>query len=157
MIPNALASTGPYADLWGYLKSIEHALARSMSAIDLTDLDQDRLEALISLLEDTLSPEDHDLLSDQNFLDIIDSWHSDYSSGLDLRSVVESNERFKLWRRSSKKSFEEDIQRLISIIRRHLDGANKGLFQAPPPSKEFEVLHSIVTSLLLDVELTLQV
>ena len=51
MIPNAIASTGPYAGLWSHLKSIDHALRRVLADTKLTELAQDRLEALLELLE----------------------------------------------------------------------------------------------------------
>jgi len=74
MIPNALANTGPYADFWGHLKSIDHALERALNpditspdhdreqTLDadkttpgLTDLDRDRFKALILFFKSALT------------------------------------------------------------------------------------------------------
>ena len=48
MIPNAISNTGPYANFWSHLKSIDHTLERIIALSQtesITELDKDRLEA----------------------------------------------------------------------------------------------------------------
>src|SRR5262245_45777853 len=57
MIPQAITSSGPYADLWSHLKSMIHALKRASAAEntrDLSPLDRERLTDVSKLLKSEL-------------------------------------------------------------------------------------------------------
>ena len=60
MIPQAISNVGPYADLWSYLKSMQHALNRAVAGQNLMELDKERLSALARFLRGELSQEKAD-------------------------------------------------------------------------------------------------
>jgi hypothetical protein len=154
MIPNALASTGPYADFWGYLKSIDHALERAMMEdTKLTALDKDRLEALASFLKGSLAEEKDDFSSEDLFRP--DVCESDYSSAIDLKKECEHVPEFTEWQKSSKKGFLYKLQQLINVIEEYNKNLTKNLLSPKPPEEEFKVLQAIIQSLLSDAEIAL--
>ena len=158
MIPNALADTGPYAGLWGHLKSIDHALARALNetgSCRLTDLDKDRLQALLALLQDALGTTDEAMPADADLLLRLEASRSDYSSALDLRGAIESNQAFEKWQKPSKKAFKTDLERLIKALEAHVNSTSDTLFHKVPRA-EFQVLRSIIQSLIANAELALQ-
>jgi hypothetical protein len=155
MIPNAVASTGPNAELWSHLKSLDHALERALSpsVSQLTELDRDRLEAVVGFLSSSLtqvsavaSPSlsnlSHATLSDENYLAM-----------LDVRQKILSSAAFENWQRASKKGPDVKLQRLLKATEAFL--ATGELFKRSVPREEFEVIRSIINALLSDVETAL--
>lgn len=158
MIPNALANTGPYAGLWGHLKSIEHALVRTLDGAmtgSITELDKDRLLALRALLQDILYMSRDTGLSVNDDLISPEASHSDYSLAFDFRAKIESNHEFDQWQKPSRKSFVDDLERLIKALDSFVSSTPRTLFKNVP-REEFRVLSSIVQSLVSDAELALQ-
>ena len=173
MIPNALANTGPYADFWGHLKSIDHALERALNpditspnhsieqtlcasktTLGLTDLDRDRFKALTLFLGSALASKAEDGESQKSLSFAVDT-HLDYSATIDLRQKITAVKEFEEWQKASKKGFDFKLQRLIDSIENYLSKAS-GSFLTGVPSEEFEVLRAIVQSLLSEAEIALQ-
>jgi hypothetical protein len=160
MIPNAVASTGPYAGLWSHLKSMDHALDRALQTADcrrLTELDKDRLHALVELLQGGLptsgSPEEADDL----LLHCCQTTEPDYSGAIDLRQELRNVEAFEEWSRPSRKSLSDNVGRLIRAIEDFLGETSPHSLipQKEIPRKEFEVLRAILQSLLAETETAL--
>ena len=173
MIPNALANTGPYADFWGHLKSIDHALERALSpditspdngieqtfgasktTPGLTDLDRDRFKALILFFKSALTSEAEGSKF-QKSLSFTADTHLDYSATIDIRQKITAVQEFEEWQKTAKKGFDPKLQRLIDSIENYLSKAS-GSFFPEIPRKEFEVLRAIVQSLLSEAEIALQ-
>lgn len=159
MIPNALASTGPYAGYWGYLKSIHHALGRTLrpDTYPMAELDNDRLMELGRFLRNALEPDSDEgtpCLNEKLFNSIPS--RPDYSSGVDLRRRIESVEVFKDFQHSSRKGFDRTLERLISTIDNYLNQDSATLIHKEVPNQEFEILRSIMDSLLSEAEIALQ-
>lgn len=152
MIPNALASTGPYADWWGHLKSIDHALDRIIEGEMPSELDTDRLHALLFLLEDVLYFCEK---SDPIETFTCNSLKSpDYSPAVNVKSFIEKNEQFKIWEKSRKKSFPDDLRRLNEVLRGYLENNDSSLLRKSPIT-EFTVLRAIVDDMLAEAEVAL--
>jgi len=155
MIPNAVASTGPYAGLWSHLKSIDHALDRVLnapSANGLTELDKERLQALAQLLrqgispDDTSSPPPFDLFVRSNGVE------PEYGSGFDLITRIKSVPEFDAWRKAARPGFEQKLQSLIDSPEAFVGRLSTSLFVKDVPRAEFQILKAIVQSLLFDAE-----
>ncbi len=156
MIPNAVASIGPFAELWSHLKSIDHALERSLdskNAESLTELDKERLHALVELLQMGVapaSPEPVNLLTCATPLD------PDYGSSINLRERISTLPAFESWKKSSRLGFEPKVQKLIDAIQGFVVKPPGSLFPKDAPRQELEVLRAIVQDLLFDAEAALQ-
>jgi hypothetical protein len=161
MIPNAVANTGPYAGLWGHLKSIDHALGRTLDFGDprkLTGLDRDRLQALIDLLEGSL-PKDPDPLNVTiDFLTRCGTTEPDYSTAIDFHREIAEHPAFKEWLKTSKISFEDKVKRLIKSLEVVLVKSTPSslfLTKEEIPQKEFQVIRAVLQSLLDETEAAL--
>lgn len=162
MIPNAVASTGAYAGLWGHLKSIDHALDRTLSFGDprrLTELDRDRLQALIDLLEGSLLKETDPSHLAEDLLAHCRTVAPDYSVAVDFHQEIANHPAFKEWLKSSKCSVEYKVKRLICALTDVLtEETPKNLLGISPrdiPAQEFKVLRAILQPLLADTETAL--
>lgn len=157
MIPNAIASTGPYAGLWSHLKSIDHALHRVLedtAETELTGLDQDRLRALLELLEggkeqgSPASPSQANLVS-------MSVWSPssgpNYTAAIDLRQELKSIKEFDNWHKPSKMGFDDKLERLIQAVSGFLAQSPSKLFKEPP-REEFQIVRALVKSLLGNAE-----
>ncbi len=159
MIPNAMTSTGPYAGLWSHLKSIDHTIER-ITQIDspdkLSELDKDRLIALEIFLRGGL---ENDKSPDEKFESLFSHAvlsEPEYTSAIDLRARINTIPAFSNWQKSSKKSYKHKIERLISVIDHYLSESSVLLFPRGGVKEEFEVLRSIIHSLLSDAEIAMQ-
>ena len=156
MMPNALANTGAYADLWSHLKSIDHALERAMTEDDmskLSDLDRERLRALMSLLRDSLAQHTDLRQVSRDSLRPRDSHTSIYSS--DIRSLKErlrETREFTAWHAAAKMGFEKKVEKLIDSLEIYLQGASEELFGKGAPPEEFMILRAALALLLRDAE-----
>ncbi len=158
MISNALATTGAYADWWGYLKSIDHALGRvldSTDAITLGELDADRLRALCDLLDDALyfsTATTGDEESQANaFKTPLKA--PDFSPFLSLTRFITKNDSFNDWAKPRNKNFETNLKRLLKILNDCIDTVTE--LVPHTPSKELIVLRAIVSDMLDEAELAL--
>ncbi|NQT39521.1 MAG: hypothetical protein HQ581_18640 [Planctomycetes bacterium] len=157
MIPNAVASTGPYAGLWSHLKSINHALERALSAgssKDLAELDRDRLLALSEFLDSGLSSSSGSSGLSTSLVEYSNLTEPDYSAAIDLRSRLAGVPEFDNWLKSSKTSFNNKLQRLITSMTNFLSPSSDFLGHETP-RQEFEILRAIVQSLLFEAEAAL--
>ncbi len=152
MIPNSLSSTGPYAGLWSHLKSIDHALARVQNG-EISDLDKERLGALIEILRGGLSATVTDAPETPNFLVLANEDQPDYRSAFELRSVLSSVGEFTAWKSKSKMPVDTKVQKLIDALHRVI--GEKRLFPHDLPQEELSVLQAISKSLLSDAESSL--
>ena len=159
MIPNAMTSTGPYAGLWSHLKSIDHTIER-IAQIDspnkLSELDRDRLIALERFLRGGLENEGNSLKNFESLFSPVILSEPEYTSAFDLRARINTIPAFSNWQKSSKKSYAYKIKRLIDVIDNCLSESSTSLFPNDVHKEEFEVLHSIIHSLLSDAEIAMQ-
>ena len=161
MIPNAIVSTGPYADLWSHLKSIDHALGR-ISTIeqfkDLTDLDKDRLSVLKEFLSSALAPDSDGTHFSPQLLESALSHQPNYSSAINLRHRLMEISEFVEWDKVSKNESQIDkkIIKLIDFIDSYLNDISSSLFSKLSSSDEIKVLRSIINAILSDVEIELE-
>jgi len=157
MIPNAVASTGPYAGLWSHLKSINHALERALAAgssKELAELDRDRLHALSEFLNGGLSSAPGASGLPTSLVEYSNLTEPDYNAAIDLRSRLADVPEFDAWLKPSKTSFDKKLQRLITSITDFLSPSGDFLGREAP-RQEFEVLRAIVQSLLSEAETAL--
>lgn len=160
MIPNALANTGPYADLWGHLKSIEHALSRVLDdsrggGFVPASLDRDRLRALLSLLQDASDEANKAALPKSGSSLGFRACRSDFSSALNLWNAIESNRTFDEWQRTSRKGSKTALDKLVRALDAYLVSDSNKLFPKAP-KREFEILRAILQSLVADAEIAIQ-
>lgn len=157
MIPNAVASTGPYAGLWSHLKSINHALERALAAgnsKELAELDSDRLHALSEFLDGGLSSAPGASGLSTSLVEYSNLTEPDYNAAIDLRSRLGEVPQFDNWLKISKKGFDSKLQRLIASITAFLSPSSDFLGR-DVPREEFEILKAIVQSLLSEAETAL--
>jgi hypothetical protein len=158
MIPNALTKTGPEASYWVHLKSIDHTLQRILSTPNLPkleELDVDRLEALVSFLKEAVSAEQETSVRLVPSLAERPKAGVDYRSAMDWKKRIESVKSFYEYWKSSKKSFEESVERLILACNSFVSASQKNLIPAPIPHREIAILKDIIGELLSEVEVTL--
>ena len=157
MIPDAVASTGPYVGLWGHLKSIDHALRRVLNIDDpqrLTALDRDRLCALINDLQCSLSK--YPCLADDNAFLRCQQSETDYNAALDFSQKISDHPDFKAWRKSAKESYAAKIERLVSILRDIMTENDHDMFSKKDiPKDEIILLRKILKPLLSETEAAL--
>lgn len=154
MIPQAIASTGPYAGLWSDLKSMRHALDRAMKAStrsDLAELDLSRLRSLVEFLRAELDPK---AAGETEFLSLA-STEPKYSLDIDLRQLLKGLDIFEQWHRAGKLAFKEKTIRLITSLEEYLDKVSCNLFPSNPPQEEFKILYTVLSELLLRTETAL--
>lgn len=158
MIPNALAQTGPYAGLWSYLKSIDHALARAVelqTPNSLSELDRERLLALSSFLKGGLARDT--AASSLHLGELLESNKPDYKSAIDVRQHLTTLEPLGAWLKSSKVGLEKKIERLINALNTAVNPPKDKLFPKDFPTEELNLLRVIVRSLLADAEAALHI
>ncbi len=157
MIPNAVASTGPYAGLWSHLKSIDHALERALTrrGSRLTDLDRDRLLALMDLLQGGQPGEQDTPQVIKSLLPYSEIAEPSYGTTLDLRHRIVGIPKFQDWQKSSKKGTESKIARLAKALEDYLNRPRKDLFSQAVPAEEFEILRAVLQELLAEAEVAL--
>src|SRR5579859_5900009 len=159
MIPQAIASAGPYADLWSHLKSMQHALGRALGAQTakyLSDLDKERLNALARFLKSELSQKtEPDALTFSGFRDQ-PSNEPTYSLDIDLQQMLKNLPAFEEWHAAQKLGFEKKWQKLVSALETYLQSLGSSLLPIHPPQEEFGILQKIVSELLVHAESALQ-
>jgi hypothetical protein len=155
MIPQAIASTGAYADLWSHLKSMSHALERiqtAQSLKDIADLDKARLLALAEFLKKEL--ETKDVAAEFSPAAFLSCRSADFSYTLDadLRTTLQELPSFKQWLKSQRLSFKEKSNRLETALEEYVKKVNGSLFPENPSREEFAILHDLLAELLLQTE-----
>lgn len=158
MIPQAIASCGPYADLWSHLKSMIHALERAKTVKntqELTCLDKERLEDVLALLKTELlhpgSEKDLELSS----LAILSPFDPAYTLGMDLRHFLKEIPEFERWNATQKLGTDKKLQKLQSALENYLKNVSGNWVNAPP-TEEFSLLQTILASVLTRTESALQ-
>ncbi len=158
MLPNAITNTGPYAGFWSHLKSIDHVLERilnpDVSAEKLSELDRDRLKALVDFLKDGLLSESTTPDIHQDLLNHAISTKPEYSSALNLRAKVNEIEAFNNWKKKAKKGPDEIIQRLIQSTQDYL--TSPPLILTESQKEELWVIHAIIHTLVFETEAAMQ-
>jgi len=157
MLPNAITNTGPYAGFWSHLKSIDHVLERiitSSSMEKLTELDRDRLNALMNFLKDGLSAESTTPDISRDLLKHALSSKPEYSSALNLRDRINEIDEFINWNKKAKKGYEEKINKLIQATDAYL--TSPPLILTESQKEELLVMHAIIHSLVFDAEAAMQ-
>lgn len=152
MIPNSLSSTGPYAGLWSHLKSIDHALDRVQNG-EFSDLDKERLTALISILESGVTAKRDTSHESPSLLVLADEDQPDYSSALNLREALAAVPEFANWLKKSKIGHDAKLQRLVAALQDVVNA--KELFAPDLPQEEFGILRIVLQSLLCEAEIAL--
>jgi Fe-S-cluster formation regulator IscX/YfhJ len=155
MTPNALASTGPQADLWSHLKSMDHALVRaldSQSALSLTTLDKERLIALVSFLRNSLVHQTEEQLISMDSL-ITPDLEPNTVSYLDLRQRLKELPSFEAWENKAKMGFDKKVQKLVETTENYINKpASDSLFPKDAPQEELKVLRDLLSELLKNSE-----
>jgi hypothetical protein len=158
MIPNALASTGAYADFWSHLKSMDYALERCMDPelSPIGELDKDRLEALVIFLRDNFIPipiNDSIALDPDYYFQEPNSKFK-FIPDFDLRQRLQEVPDFKSFRRESKMGMENKIKRLIIAIEDFITKNTKEIFKKEHdiPIDEFNILREILSALLSETQ-----
>ncbi len=158
MIPNAITNDGPYADFWRHLKSIDHVLERildpNIAEKKLTELDRDRLNALIAFLQGGLPVETQPQNLSADLLRHALSTKPEYSSAINLRSKISEIQEFNNWPKLAKKGYEAKIHRLIQATQEYLTTSLTTLF--PSPTEELAILHAVIHSLVRNTEAAMQ-
>jgi hypothetical protein len=147
----AAASTESYEALWSGLKSMRHALERAMKMDELgaaAELDGCRLRALAGFLRREFDPPS--AAEDSGALDLADPR---FALNLDVRPIVKEVQAFQDWRRHSKMGAKEKMLRLIAALEDYEKSRPSNLFPRPP--EEFQVLHAVLSELLLRIEVEL--
>src|SRR6266404_5530015 len=151
MIPQAIAKSGPYAALWSDLKSMRYALERAMNpekSGGLADLDRCRLQALANFLRSEFDPPP----AEDGFRSLALA-EPRYSLDVDLQQMVKEIKEFKDWRHTSRMGAKEKVMRLVAALEDYQKSGPSNLFPKPP--EELEILHAILSELLLRTEVEL--
>ncbi len=154
MIPNALATTEPYASLWAHLKSMDHALERATTGADTTELDRDRMRALVVFLRGGLGKPESESRP-VSLLDYMQADEPDYSAAFDLKQQVTSVAQFRDWPKLAKNGYEERMRRLIQAVDDYLGEMNGQSVPTRVPAEEFAVLRAILRVLVAEAEASL--
>jgi hypothetical protein len=157
MIPQAIASCGPYADLWSHLKSMIHALERAKTVKhtnQLTSLDQERLRDVAILLESELFHRSGESLEFSS-LATASPFDPAYTFGIDLRQFLKNIPEFECWNASQKLGTEKKLQKLHSALEEYLKNVPTNLLNTAP-TEEFSLLQTILASILAHTESALQ-
>jgi hypothetical protein len=161
MMPDSVASSDTHVGLWGHLKSIDHALSRISSLGDpkgLTELDRDRLQALVDLLNASLAKNTD--LSDTTGEFLVRCWTAepDYSTAMDFHRLIADDLSFREWKKSSRKPFGEKVGQLTEALESVLDRAQSNevlISKDPIPQEELKVLRAVLHSILAEIEVAL--
>lgn len=148
MIPNALTSPSPYADLWSHLKAVDYALQRSLdsnSKEPLHDLDRERLLDLASFLHENLDVSGEDLASFDSLLASADT-PVHFTTDIDVKKCLKDTKEFSEW--LSKTRFDEKVSRLITSIEEYVKSSKQALFPKNSPRPEFIILSAFLMRLL---------
>jgi hypothetical protein len=159
MIPQAIASCGPHADLWAQLKAMIHAIRRAKNATtsgDLTPLDRERLEEVISLIKSEVHPGATDNEAQLNSLITTSDRDASNAFGADLHKLLRENTTFERWNASQKIGTDKKLQKLQSAVQKYLQNPSNNLINSPP-KEELTVIEAILESLLSQTESALQV
>lgn len=159
MIPQAIASCGPYADLWAHLKAMIHAVRRAKTAKDtreLTVLDRERLEDVRNLIKSEMSHASVD--AEMQFTSLVSTSDrgNSYTFGTDLHKLLKENVVFEKWSAPQKLGMEKKLQKLQSAVGNYLQNL-PGNWVNSPPKEELSVIEAILESLLSHTESSLQV
>ena len=153
MIPNALASTGAYADLWSHLKSMDHALERCLDpqVVSIEPLDKERISALVSFLRENFIriPREIFTTSDKSFSPYFTLI---FALDFDLKQRLQDLPALKDWHRGSKMGTEKKIEKLINTIEDFKSNIPKEMFKKNVPQEEFNILRKILHALLSDMQ-----
>ena len=155
MIPNALTSTGAYADMWSHFKSIEHALDRvldSSASFSLTDLDRERLMALADFLRDNIIVKTPNQSATR-----LSPTRDSYTAELDLKERLQNVKEFSDWQEKAKLGVNKKVLSLVEAIEGFVKKPSDKLFPQDVPQEAFEVLKAIVAALVSDTESALPV
>lgn len=158
MIPQAVASCGPYADIWSHLKSIIHSLQRASAAEnvqELQQLDKERLRALSDFLAHQLAQKSSESVPSFGALGDAPSFDPAYALGLDLRQVVKDIPAFEDWNASQKLGTEKKLQRLKAALDTYLESLG-GNWLNKPPVTELGILKSVLSQVLIQTESALR-
>lgn len=152
MIKSVLSNTGAYADLWSYLKSVDHALSRALhssATSPLQELDKDRLLALRRfLLNNFVSPKEEDLSA---FLTLSAKRNEPvYTPDFDVRDELKNIREF------AGPSIEKRIQKLADFIEKYVNDSPKSLYERTPV-EELQTLRLFIGVLLRHLQSALQV
>lgn len=150
MIPNAVASTGPYAGLWSHLKSMDHALERALdlSGIgSITDLDRDRFRELSDFLGTALKHKSEGGVQEYSVAQAFSQGDSGYNSAINIRPRIVALPEFSSW--LSKKATDMKIRRLVETIDAYL---GDGSLFPPVPAEEFTICRRLLRELLAETE-----
>ena len=155
MIPQAMTSSGDYAELWSDLKSMAHALERIQTAAslkDIADLDKARLLALAAFLKKELESRNVDaVLSPEAFL-ANKAVAYGYSLDVDLQAMLHDLPCFREWLRSQKLSSADKSRRLVKALEDYVGRVSDRLFPESPPKIEFGILQDLLSRLLQQTE-----
>ena len=155
MIPQPMAREGPYADLWSYLKSLQHALKRALHAQtsrDLTALDKERLTALARWLRRELTIKTSADLLTLNVFAAKPSREPVYALDIDLPQMIKSLPSFEAWLAAQKLGFDKKWQKLVTALETYTQNLGDSLLPHHPPQEEFHVLQDLLSELVLHAE-----
>ena len=153
MIPQAIASCGPYADLWSHLKSMLHALERAKtvkSTNELTTLDKERLRDVAGLLKGDLEQRAGESLEFSS-LATASPFDPAYTLGIDLRQFLKEIPEFERWNAAQKLGTDKKLQKLHSALEAYLKNVSSNLI-ITPPTEEFSLLQTILESIMIHAE-----
>jgi hypothetical protein len=158
MIPQAIASCGPYADLWSHLKSMIHALERAKTVKntqELTLLDKERLGDVVTLLRTELLPQEEEGNLEFSSLATVSPFDPAYTLGMDLRQFLKEIPEFERWNAAQKLGTDKKLQKLQSALEGYLQNVSANWINSPP-NEEFSLLQTILSSVLTRTESALQ-
>jgi hypothetical protein len=158
MIPNAMTASGPYEELWSFLKSVDHAVQRALTCegtLVLSQLDKERLLSFATFLERGLSQDARRSVPPTDLLPFLRSDEPSYSSSMDVRRQVASIPRFESWQKARHVGIDKKIQQLIHSTRQFVSSSHKELFAKDAPREEFEIVRDIVRTWLAQTETAL--
>ncbi|HEV7402660.1 MAG TPA: hypothetical protein VGO11_07045 [Chthoniobacteraceae bacterium] len=155
MIPQAIASSGVYADLWSHLKSMDHALLRVSRASNMkqiAELDKSRLKSLGEFLRHELDGKE--AAEDVSFQAFLSHRPADfgYSLDVDLRLVLAELPSFKQWLRTQRLGFRDKAAKLIAAVDGYSAKIDESLFPSSVPQDEFAILHELLCKVLSQTE-----
>jgi hypothetical protein len=158
MIPQAIKGTGPYAQLWSRLKSMEHALGRLEAAskpTDLTPLDEDRLHALYRFVNSELVPSEHEEVPTRESFLAYQNTEFGYSLEEDPRSLLKELPSFQIWATGVAFAFEKQVEKLLHDLAQTLNVKRTDHAIVPISPQELKILREFLTALVMRTETAL--
>jgi len=156
MIPNALASTGAYADFWSHLKSMDYALERcvDLKVLSMEQLDKERLGALaIFFRENFLANSPNNALAfDPDSFPHESASRAKFVPDFDIKQRLQEVSDLRAWHRASKMGLEKKIDKLITALEEFTDKAPKEIFKKDVPVEEFKILRAILHTILSETQ-----